>query len=160
MLKTIDELITALESGVYAKATGQFEVTTVDVQKDMDEGVKYELGNGEGSPVGYCCLGVYNEICMLRYSRTSCIFGWAGQGNAIAPSKTALPAGHFLTELITVPAFSAVDDERKKQFQQYLADINDITEDFSHVVRALKEFKAGIRVFPSHDDFVAIDEHD
>lgn len=150
-LKTIDELITALESGDYQQASGQFHVRALDVR---------EAAQAEFPSVireGYCCLGVYADICDIpQRAPQQAVFAWPG--NDLMVSRAALPEGHWLLEKVHITEGAFRSGGYDVQFQAYLSDVNDGSTDFTHVVRVLKEYAAGRRCFPPSDEYIEEEE--
>lgn len=149
-LKTIDELIDALESGDYQKGAGQFKV--VETITDT-KGVVTEKSSA------FCCLGVYATISTIPFSKEQAVFQWPG---GPMEAKASLPSDHWLLTKIHITEGAWVNAGYDVQLQSYLTDINDYFDeekqgtvpDFRYVVRALKEFREGRRSFPASEVYI------
>lgn len=152
MLKTIAQLITALESGDYQQAKGQFHVLALDVRQAAEAEFPSIIREG------WCCLGVYADISEIpQRASVQAVFGWPGDDLFV--SRAQLPTGHWLLEKVHISEGAFRSGGYDVQFQSFLSDINDEeadmdTADFTYTVRALKAYRDGRRVFPSSTDFI------
>ena len=137
----ITRLIQALESGKYEKAKGFFHVLPGEYSE--------QLGGEPALDDEYCCLGVYCEVNGISYRPS--------QGSFYLPpvwpaekDLAVLPGDHWLAT--DVETFDGIDDDGEDMvetlaFQNILARVNDSSETFEPVIKALRDFLNGKREF-------------